>query len=63
MKYPQERRREIATRFLDWCDKLGYSGDDGVTVIIVDGLPVGIQRAVQSVRFDLTEPKQNTTIK
>lgn len=64
MQYTADKRNEITENFIKWCDKIGYSGEDGVNVIIVDGLPIGIKRAVQSIRFDqtLTDGGQNTTM-
>jgi hypothetical protein len=64
MSDSDSKKAEIINRFLGWCDAIGYSGDEGVSVIIVDGLPIGAKRAVQSVRFDkpIDNMKQNSTM-
>jgi len=65
MRNSEEKRVEIINKFLDWCDKIGYSGQDGVKVIIIDGLPISVERPTQSLRFDvdgLTKGKQNATM-
>lgn len=65
MPYTETQRRAIQERFLSWCERVGYTKPDaGVEVIIVDGIPVGVHRAVQSIRFDrgLTEGSQDATM-
>lgn len=64
MPYPEEKRAQIINNFLGWCEKIGYSDpDDPIKVDIVDGLPISVKKAVQSIRFDqLTKSKQNTTM-
>lgn len=60
-----EKKAKIVNNFLDWCEKIGYSGKDGVRITIVDGLPVGAERPTQSLRFDveaLTKGRQNSTM-
>lgn len=64
MKYSPEKREEIKSRFFEWTERVGYSGDQGVNIVIVDGLPVSVERAVQSIRFDvdLTNDTPNATM-
>lgn len=65
MAYTDDQKETIINGFLDWCGKIGYSDpDDPVKIEIVDGLPIGVKRAVQSVRFDvpLTKTRQNCTM-
>jgi len=60
---PTISREQIVTNFLEWCDKIGFSGKDGVKVIIDHGLPIAAERSVQNIRFDrLTKGSQNTTM-
>jgi len=65
MPYTDNQKEAIINGFLDWCGKIGYSDpEEPIKIDIVDGLPIGAKRAVQSVRFDisLTKSKQNTTM-
>lgn len=65
MHYSEQQKEQIINRFIDWCEKIGYSDpDDPVRIEIVNGLPVGVKRAVQSLRFDvdLTNTRQNATM-
>lgn len=65
MPYPEGKREQIINNFLSWCEKIGYTDpDDPVKVDIVDGLPIGVKKPVQSIRFDsdLTKGKQNSTM-
>ena len=60
-----EKREIIINRFLDFCEKIGYSDpDDPVRIDIVNGLPISVKRPIQSIRFDvdLTSSKQNATM-
>ena len=60
-----EKRERVVCQFLGWCEKIGYSGKEGVSVVIIDGLPVAVERPVQSLRFDvdpLTKTSQNATM-
>lgn len=61
---PDDKKAKIINRFLDWCEKIGYSGDEGIKIIIVDGVPTAAERPTQSLRFDveLTKGKQNSTM-
>jgi len=60
--YSEFQRGEIIGRFLKHCEKMGFGEIDKLEV--VDGLPMGIKRPIQSVRFDkdLTKTPMNTTI-
>jgi len=60
--YSEQQKSEIVYRFLKHCEKIGFGEIDKITV--ADGLPVGIERPIQSVRFDkdLTNTPMNTTI-
>lgn len=62
MRDPEKEK--IINNFLDWCERIGYSGDEGIRVKIVGGLPLAVERPTQSIRFDvdLTKSKQNTTM-
>ena len=65
MHNSEEKREQVINRFLDWCERVNYSGKDGVKVVIIDGLPISVERPTQSLRFDvdpLTKSKQNTTM-
>lgn len=65
MRYTEEQREEIINQFLSWCEKIGYSDpDEPVKIEVVDGLPISVKRAVQSIRFDkdLTSERLNTTM-
>lgn len=64
MGYTDSDREKIINSFLEWCEKVGYSDpNDPVEIDIVAGLPIGVKRAIQSVRFDsLTKGKQNSTM-
>ncbi len=64
-QYTDGQREKIIKGFLDWCEKIQYTDpDEPVKVDIVGGLPIGIKRATQSVRFDidLSKSKQNSTM-
>ena len=64
MPYTEEKKEQIINNFLNWCEKVGYSGEKGVNVVIIDGLPLAVNRPLQSLRFDqnLTLGKQNSTM-
>lgn len=65
MPYSDPDKEKIINSFLDWCERIGYSDpNEPVQIEIVAGLPIGVKRAVQSIRFDvpLTKGKQNTTM-
>ncbi len=64
-RYSDDQKEKIINCFLMWCEKIGYSDpEDPIRIDIVDGLPIGAKRPLQSVRFDvnLTESRQNTTM-
>jgi hypothetical protein len=65
MQNSGEKRELVINRFLDWCEKINYSGKEGIKVVIIDGLPISVERPTQSLRFDvdyLTATKQNATM-
>lgn len=60
--YSEYEKNEIVGRFLKHCEKIGFGEIKKVGVI--EGLPVTIERPLQSIRFDkdLTDTPMNTTI-
>lgn len=64
MRYSDEDREKIINAFLDWCERIGYSDPNNpIQIDVVAGLPIGVKRAVQYIRFDsLTTGKQNSTM-
>ena len=64
-RYSEDERDEIKQRFLEYCEKIGFSDPTDLPKFeIVDGLPISVKRPVQSVRFDkhLTREELNTTM-
>ena len=55
----QKTDEEIGQDFLDWCQKIGHAK---VEVEIMNGVPVRVFRATQSIRFDLTKSGGDTTM-
>lgn len=59
--YPGERgRQEIARRFMDACEILGYGI---IHIEVVNGVPKIITTIHQTIRLDLTNPKEDGIIK
>lgn len=60
--YSEYEKSAIITRFLTYCEKIGFGTIDNLN--IVDGLPMATERSLQSIRFDkdLTKSPMNTTI-
>jgi len=65
MRYSDTQRQQIINKFLDHCERIGFTPDNcPLQVYLIDGLPVKIDQYKQSIRFDvdLTNSKQNATM-
>lgn len=65
MSFTREQRKKIISRFLNHCEKIGYTDPNNPPKVeIVDGLPMALYKPTQSIRFDknLTNGRFNTTM-
>ena len=60
--YSEYEKTKIIERFIRHCEKIGFGEINKVNV--VEGLPISIERPLQSIRFDkdLTITPMNSTM-